>query len=160
MSESYLITYLITLKSLIKKITCLTLLFHIKNSESAAFCFLCCGVNAPQKWLNCRIVHFLFISSPTDAPDKVKLSVGSSGVIVQGGTVTFACSSDANPPVTQSGYGLYKDGELVSSGQSHNISDIQPGHSGRYYCQAWNNVSRMGIDLVNSTEVVLDVKCE
>ncbi|XP_047455166.1 B-cell receptor CD22-like isoform X2 [Mugil cephalus] len=88
------------------------------------------------------------------APEKVKLSLSPVGDIMAGDTVTFTCSSDANPPVTESGYSLYKDGEFIGSGQSHSISDIQPGHMGRYYCQAWNNVSRM----INSTEVLLDVK--
>ncbi|XP_070823319.1 B-cell receptor CD22-like [Chaetodon trifascialis] len=92
------------------------------------------------------------------APEKVTLSMSPSGDVVKGDSVTFTCSSDARPPVAQSGYGLYKDGHLISSGQSHTISDIQHSHSGLYYCQAWNNISRRGIDFINSTEVQLDVQ--
>ncbi|XP_031134089.1 B-cell receptor CD22-like isoform X2 [Sander lucioperca] len=90
------------------------------------------------------------------APSKVKLSMSPS--VVKGSSVTFTCSSDADPPVTQSGYSLYKDGHFISSGQNHTISDIQPSHRGLYYCQAWNNISWRGIALINSTEVQLDVQ--
>ncbi|XP_049439853.1 B-cell receptor CD22-like isoform X1 [Epinephelus fuscoguttatus] len=90
------------------------------------------------------------------APSNVTLSMSPS--VVKGSSVTFTCSSDANPPVTQSGYRLYKDRHFISSGQNHTISDIQPSHSGLYYCQAWNNISRRGTSLINSTEVHLDVQ--
>ncbi|KAM8735990.1 B-cell receptor CD22-like isoform 1-T2 [Acanthopagrus schlegelii] len=92
------------------------------------------------------------------APEKVTLSMNPSGDIVKGSSITFSCSSDASPPVTQRGYSLYKDGHFVRSGQSHTISDVQPSHSGMYYCQAWNNISRRGDDLMKSAEVHLDVQ--
>ncbi|XP_008285116.1 B-cell receptor CD22-like isoform X1 [Stegastes partitus] len=92
------------------------------------------------------------------APKKVTLTVSSPGDVVKGDTVTFRCSSDANPPVTERGYSLYKDGQFISSGQKHSISDVQPGHSGRYYCQAWNNITWRGNALFNSAEVHLDVQ--
>ncbi|XP_036931176.1 B-cell receptor CD22-like isoform X2 [Acanthopagrus latus] len=92
------------------------------------------------------------------APEKVTLSMNPSGDIVKGSSITFSCSSDASPPVTQRGYSLYKDGHFVRSGQSHAISDVQPSHSGMYYCQAWNNISRRGNDLMKSAEVHLDVQ--
>ncbi|XP_035527874.1 B-cell receptor CD22-like [Morone saxatilis] len=88
------------------------------------------------------------------APKKVTLSMSPSGDVVKGNLVTLTCSSDANPPVTQSGYRLYKDRQFISSGLNHTISDVQPGHSGLYHCQAWNNIG----DFVNSTEVHLDVQ--
>ncbi|XP_070692054.1 B-cell receptor CD22-like [Pempheris klunzingeri] len=78
--------------------------------------------------------------------------------VIKGSSVTFTCSSDANPPVTQSGYRLYKDGHLINSGQNHTVSDLQPSHSGWYCCQAWNNISRRGISFINSTEIQLDVQ--
>lgn len=104
-------------------------------------------------------LHFL-ISSQADAPREVTLSVSPWGDIRSGGTATLTCSSDANPPVAHSGYSLYKDGQLLSSGQNYIISDILPSNRGWYYCQAWNNISWRGIDLINSTEVHLDVRCE
>ncbi|XP_038567941.1 B-cell receptor CD22-like isoform X2 [Micropterus salmoides] len=92
------------------------------------------------------------------APKKVSLSISPSGDIFKGSSMTLTCSSDANPPVTQSGYSLYKDGHFIGSGQHHNISDVQPSHSGLYHCQAWNNISWRGSDLINSTQVPLDVQ--
>ena len=80
--------------------------------------------------------------------------------VIKGGVVTFSCSSDANPSVPQSGYSLHKDGHLISSGQNHTVSNIQPPHSGLYSCQAWNNISRSGISRINSTQLHLDVLCE
>uniref|UniRef100_A0A3Q3KGE9 B-cell receptor CD22-like n=1 Tax=Mastacembelus armatus TaxID=205130 RepID=A0A3Q3KGE9_9TELE len=77
------------------------------------------------------------------APKNVTLTVSPSGDVRRGSSVTFSCSSHASPPVTQSGYSLYKDGQLISSGLNHTISDMQPNHSGWYHCQARNNISRM-----------------
>ncbi|KAG7229456.1 hypothetical protein INR49_012855 [Caranx melampygus] len=79
-----------------------------------------------------------------------------SGDIVQGSSVTFTCTSDANPPVTLNGYSLFKDGQFMSSGQSHTISDVLPSHSGLYLCQAWNNISWKGQEFMKSTEIHLD----
>lgn len=81
------------------------------------------------------------------------------GGVTKGSLVTFACSSDASPPVNHSNYRLYKDGQLVRRGQSITVLDIQPSDSGVYRCQAWNSVSRRGIQYFNSTDVHLDVQC-
>ncbi|XP_042345039.1 B-cell receptor CD22-like isoform X2 [Plectropomus leopardus] len=90
------------------------------------------------------------------APKKVTLSMSPS--VMKGSSVTLTCSSDANPPVAQSGYRMYKDGHFLNSGQKRTLSDVQPSHSGLYYCQAWNNISWRGVYLINSTEVHLDVR--
>ncbi|XP_034553587.1 B-cell receptor CD22-like [Notolabrus celidotus] len=93
------------------------------------------------------------------SPRKVMLSVRSSSeVVVKGSSVTFSCSSEANPPVTQSGYSLYKDGHYIGTGDTYTIADVQPSHSGLYHCQAWNNISRTGVNFLKSTEVHLDVQ--
>ncbi|XP_035498283.1 B-cell receptor CD22 isoform X1 [Scophthalmus maximus] len=92
------------------------------------------------------------------APKNVTLSVSPPRGVVQGSSVAFACASDANPPVTPTAYSLYKDGQFVSAGQSHTVLGVQPSHSGLYRCQAWNNVSWRGVDLMNSTEIRLDVQ--
>ncbi|XP_034468273.1 B-cell receptor CD22-like isoform X1 [Hippoglossus hippoglossus] len=91
------------------------------------------------------------------APKRVTLSLSPPGDVVKGSSVTFNCSSDANPPVRDRGYSLYMDGQFISSGQEHTISDLQPRHSGLYHCQACNNVSWRGDDLMNSTDFHLDV---
>lgn len=95
----------------------------------------------------------------SDPPEKLKLSMTPSGAVDKGDLVTFGCSSDANPPVKPSGYRLFKDGHLVSRGQSLSVSDVQPSNSGQYHCQAWNSVGRRGIHYFNSTVVHLDVHC-
>ncbi|XP_069393013.1 B-cell receptor CD22-like isoform X2 [Paralichthys olivaceus] len=92
------------------------------------------------------------------APKRVTLLVSPPGDVVKGSSVTFTCSSDANPPVTQRGYSLYRDRQFISSGQKHTISDLQPRDSGLYQCQAWNNISWMGDDLINSTHIHLEVQ--
>ncbi|XP_058502818.1 B-cell receptor CD22-like isoform X2 [Solea solea] len=94
------------------------------------------------------------------APNNVTLSISSPANIIRGSSVTFSCSCEANPPVTHEGYSLYKDGQLVSLGQTHTIFDMQPSHSGLYHCRARNSISWMGIDTVNSTEIHLDVQYE
>lgn len=104
-------------------------------------------------------VHFLTLCQ-SDAPERVTLSMSPSGDIAQGSSVTFTCTSDANPPVTPSGYSLFKDGQFMSSGQNHTISDILPGHSGLYLCQASNNISWKGHNFTKSNEIDLDVQCK
>ncbi|XP_041648472.1 B-cell receptor CD22-like [Cheilinus undulatus] len=91
------------------------------------------------------------------APRGVSLSVNPSSMVVKGRSVTLTCRSEANPPVGYSGYRLYKDGRLISSGPTYTISDVQPSHSGLFWCQAWNNIRRDGISLINSSQVHLDV---
>ncbi|KAM4633822.1 V-set and immunoglobulin domain-containing protein 1-like [Polymixia lowei] len=75
-------------------------------------------------------------------PKKVNLSISTSGDVIKGSSVTFTCSSHANPAVKEMDYSLYKDAQLarLASGQHHIISNVQPSHSGLYYCKAWNDV--------------------
>lgn len=108
---------------------------------------------------SCLWPHSPIFPQP-DAPKNVTLSVSPPRGVVQGSSVAFACASDANPPVTPTAYSLYKDGQFVSAGQSHTVLGVQPSHSGLYRCQAWNNVSWRGVDLMNSTEIRLDVQCK
>ncbi|KAF6716191.1 Carcinoembryonic antigen-related cell adhesion molecule 5 [Oryzias melastigma] len=92
------------------------------------------------------------------APTGVILSVNPAGAIIAGSTVTFTCSSDANPSVTQSGYTLFKDGKLISSGQNFIISDIHPSQSGQYHCSAWNGIQRKGRSFVTSLGIRVEVQ--
>uniref|UniRef100_A0A3Q2VZQ4 Ig-like domain-containing protein n=1 Tax=Haplochromis burtoni TaxID=8153 RepID=A0A3Q2VZQ4_HAPBU len=57
---------------------------------------------------------------------------------VEGSSVTLTCSSDANPAAN---YIWYKedDESPKASGQNFTITDIQPEHSGSYYCVAQNS---------------------
>ncbi|XP_057706542.1 B-cell receptor CD22-like [Corythoichthys intestinalis] len=92
------------------------------------------------------------------APSNIVVSLTPTEDIINGSAVTLSCSSDANPPVPQNGYSLYKDNQLINSGPSHTISVLQPRHSGRYHCRASNNITLSGITFVKSTEFNLDVQ--
>ncbi|XP_053738026.1 B-cell receptor CD22-like [Synchiropus splendidus] len=92
------------------------------------------------------------------APLNVVLRKISTEDTVKGSSVTLSCSSDANPPVSPDGYSMYKDNHWISFGPSLTIPVLEPRHSGRYHCQAWNNVSRAGEATMASADVDLDVK--
>lgn len=73
--------------------------------------------------------------------------------------MVLTCGSDANPPMRDSGYSHYREGRFVGLGQNHTIADVQPEHSGRYYCQAWNSISSAGMETFTSAPVLLQVYC-
>uniref|UniRef100_A0A3P9ADR9 B-cell receptor CD22 n=1 Tax=Esox lucius TaxID=8010 RepID=A0A3P9ADR9_ESOLU len=72
-------------------------------------------------------------------PKNMSVSV-STGVIVEGSSVTLTCSSDANPPVDK--YTWYKKTVTSpkASGQSYSITNITSEDSGEYYCEAENGI--------------------
>ncbi|XP_056588169.1 B-cell receptor CD22-like [Triplophysa dalaica] len=70
------------------------------------------------------------------APRNVVASISSSGVIVEGDSVTLTCSSESNPPVHI--YSWFKGGKLVGSGNIYRISSIRSDHSGEYKCKTRN----------------------
>ncbi|XP_029694106.1 B-cell receptor CD22-like [Takifugu rubripes] len=90
-------------------------------------------------------------------PDRVTLTISSPGNVVRGSSVVLTCHSDASPPVRNNGYSLYREGRFIGSGQTYTIPDVQPDHSGRYHCQAWNSISSRGVDHFNSSVVLLQV---
>ncbi|XP_036953446.1 B-cell receptor CD22-like [Acanthopagrus latus] len=78
------------------------------------------------------------------SPKFLFVSVSPSGEIVEGGSVTLTCSSDANPAANYTWYKenggpdlqpLSKDPQLV-------FSSIQSSDSGEYYCTAENELGR------------------
>ncbi|KAJ8355283.1 hypothetical protein AAFF_G00076210, partial [Aldrovandia affinis] len=75
-------------------------------------------------------------------PKSTSVSVSPSGEIVEGGSVTLTCSSNANPPVQR--YTWFKNSRAITSWrgseQSYTIKDIKPSDSGEYYCEAVNGV--------------------
>ncbi|XP_073802938.1 sialic acid-binding Ig-like lectin 10 isoform X1 [Danio rerio] len=106
------------------------------------------------------------------APKSVSAHVSPAGVIVEGHSVTLSCSSEANPAVKYSWY-RHNEGDLepVQTGPNLTISntnltetnltlsysnltinDINPSHSGRYYCRAKNQHG------TQNTSVLLDVQ--
>ncbi|KAI7810898.1 putative B-cell receptor CD22-like [Triplophysa rosa] len=71
-------------------------------------------------------------------PRNVSASISSSGVIVEGDSVTLTCSSESNPPVHI--YSWFKENQTssVGSGQTFSISNINSRLSGWFYCVAQN----------------------
>ncbi|XP_056586235.1 sialic acid-binding Ig-like lectin 11 [Triplophysa dalaica] len=68
-------------------------------------------------------------------PDDPVISISSSGVIVEGDSVTLTCSSESNPPANIS---WFKEETSVGSGNIFRISNIRSDHSGEYKCKARN----------------------
>ncbi|KAI7810371.1 putative B-cell receptor CD22-like [Triplophysa rosa] len=69
-------------------------------------------------------------------PRNVSVSISSSGVIVEGDSVTLTCSSESNPPVHI--YSWFKGHTFVGSGNIYRISNIRSDHSGEYKCKTEN----------------------
>ncbi|KAM9490163.1 B-cell receptor CD22-like [Salvelinus alpinus] len=74
----------------------------------------------------------------TYGPKNTSVSVSPSGEIVEGSSVTLACSSNANPPVDK--YTWYKKNVTSpkASEQRYSITIISCEDSGEYYCEASN----------------------
>ncbi|KAI7810370.1 putative B-cell receptor CD22-like [Triplophysa rosa] len=70
------------------------------------------------------------------APRNVVASISSSGVIVEGDSVTLTCSSDSNPPVQQ--YNWFKGETSVGSRKIYSITNIRSDQSGEYKCKTRN----------------------
>ncbi|XP_048105085.1 B-cell receptor CD22-like [Alosa alosa] len=81
----------------------------------------------------------------------MSVSVGPSGEIVEGDSVTLICNSDANPPVHN--YTWYRrSGDKtaqVATGLKYSITNTSTAHRGHYYCEARNDIG------VKSTDVTL-----
>ncbi|XP_067298566.1 B-cell receptor CD22-like [Pseudorasbora parva] len=70
------------------------------------------------------------------APRDVVVTLNSSGVIVEGDSVTLSCSSDSNPPAVN--FSWFKGGTLLGSGDTYRITNIESEASGKYECSARN----------------------
>ncbi|XP_039657118.1 B-cell receptor CD22-like isoform X1 [Perca fluviatilis] len=80
------------------------------------------------------------------APKLPSVSVCPSGKIVEGSSVTLACSSDANPAAKYTWYKNNVDSPKAS-GQIFIITDFRAEHSGNYYCEAQNRRGRQNSTL-------------
>ncbi|XP_056622972.1 sialoadhesin-like [Triplophysa dalaica] len=71
-------------------------------------------------------------------PEKISVSINSSGVIVEGDSVNLTCSSESYPPVHI--YSWFKENQTssVGSGQTFSITNINSSLSGWFYCVAQN----------------------
>ncbi|XP_067298568.1 vascular cell adhesion protein 1-like [Pseudorasbora parva] len=87
------------------------------------------------------------------APRDVVVTLNSSGVIVEGDSVTLSCSSDSNPPAVNFSWFKEDQTSAVGSGQSFSISSFNSSFSGRFYCEAQNKYGSQ-----RSASVSLSVK--
>ncbi|XP_030634723.1 B-cell receptor CD22-like [Chanos chanos] len=70
-------------------------------------------------------------------PKKTTVSVSPSGEIVEGGSVTLTCSSDANPPATYTWF--MKNGTVtIGKEETYRINKISSEDSGEYHCKSTN----------------------
>ncbi|XP_067298679.1 B-cell receptor CD22-like [Pseudorasbora parva] len=89
------------------------------------------------------------------APRDVVVTLNSSGVIVEGDSVTLSCSSDSNPPAVNFSWFKEDQTSAVGSGQSFSISSFSSSFSGRFYCEAQNKYGSQ-----RSASVSLSVNAE
>ncbi|XP_042573210.1 B-cell receptor CD22-like isoform X2 [Cyprinus carpio] len=78
-------------------------------------------------------------------PKNVSVSISSSGVIVEGDSVTLSCSSDSNPPAEII---WFKGTMFVGSGRNYSISNISSDHRGEYKCKSRNKLGKKYSDAV------------
>ncbi|XP_072514063.1 B-cell receptor CD22-like [Salminus brasiliensis] len=83
-------------------------------------------------------------------PKSVSVSISPSGEIVERGSVTLKCNSDANPPVQD--YTWFKGSSSVGKGQTYSFPNISSEDSGGYTCQSHNELGER-----SSTAVYLNV---
>ncbi|KAM7010093.1 B-cell receptor CD22-like [Tautogolabrus adspersus] len=116
----------------------------ILSSDSGEYC--CTAENELGK----RTSEGIFINVKY-GPKLLTVSVSPSAEIVEGSSVTLACSSDANPAAN---YTWYRENEESpeASGPTFTITDIRADQSGNYYCEAHN-----GIGHHQSTLILIDV---
>uniref|UniRef100_A0AAQ4QCQ8 Ig-like domain-containing protein n=1 Tax=Gasterosteus aculeatus aculeatus TaxID=481459 RepID=A0AAQ4QCQ8_GASAC len=74
-------------------------------------------------------------------PQRPSVSVSPSAEMLEGGSVTLTCSTDANPAANYTWYKEHEDSPRAS-GQIFTITDFTAEHSGNYYCEAQNEMGR------------------
>ncbi|XP_069022956.1 B-cell receptor CD22-like [Embiotoca jacksoni] len=88
------------------------------------------------------------------APKLPSVTVSPSGEIVEGGSVTLTCHSDANPAAK---YSWYKENQALSKalGGECAFLSISPEDTGKYYCTSENLYGQ-----TNSSSLLIDVQCK
>ncbi|KAK3530345.1 hypothetical protein QTP86_023964, partial [Hemibagrus guttatus] len=69
-------------------------------------------------------------------PKRVTVIISPSGEIVEGGSVTLTCSSDANPSAQS--YVWYKGKSVIGIGKTYSINKTSSENSGVYACKSGN----------------------
>ncbi|XP_053197003.1 B-cell receptor CD22-like [Scomber japonicus] len=117
----------------------------IQSSDSGEY--YCIAENQLGK----KTSEYIFIDVKY-APKLPSVSVSPSAEIVEGGSVTLTCSSDANPAAN---YTWYKENQTLlqrSEGHFH-FTSISSEDRGIYYCKSENKYG-----LVNSSFLFIDVQ--
>uniref|UniRef100_A0AAQ4RFY3 Ig-like domain-containing protein n=1 Tax=Gasterosteus aculeatus aculeatus TaxID=481459 RepID=A0AAQ4RFY3_GASAC len=83
--------------------------------------------------------------------DRPSVSVCPSAEMLEGGSVTLTCSTDANPAASYTWYKEHEDSPRAS-GQIFTITNFTAEHSGNYYCEAQNEMGRSNSTLLLITE--------
>uniref|UniRef100_A0AAQ4P6R3 Ig-like domain-containing protein n=1 Tax=Gasterosteus aculeatus aculeatus TaxID=481459 RepID=A0AAQ4P6R3_GASAC len=88
-------------------------------------------------------------------PQRPSVSVSPSAEMLEGDSVTLTCSADANPAANYTWYKEHEDSPRAS-GQIFTITDFTAEHSGKYYCEAQNEMGRSNSTLLLITESGVD----
>uniref|UniRef100_A0AAQ4PIS9 Ig-like domain-containing protein n=1 Tax=Gasterosteus aculeatus aculeatus TaxID=481459 RepID=A0AAQ4PIS9_GASAC len=88
-------------------------------------------------------------------PQRPSVSVCPSAEMLEGGSVTLTCSTDANPAASYTWYKEHEDSPRAS-GQIFTITNFTAEHSGNYYCEAQNEMGRSNSTLLLITESAVD----
>uniref|UniRef100_A0AAQ4PII8 Ig-like domain-containing protein n=1 Tax=Gasterosteus aculeatus aculeatus TaxID=481459 RepID=A0AAQ4PII8_GASAC len=88
-------------------------------------------------------------------PQRPSVSVSPSAEMLEGGSVTLTCSTDANPAASYTWYKAHRtsDPHLLSKEPQLVFSSIQSSDSGNYSCTAENQLGRKTSDFIS-----IDVK--
>ncbi|XP_062420608.1 B-cell receptor CD22-like [Pungitius pungitius] len=87
-------------------------------------------------------------------PQRPSVSVSPSAEMMEGGSVTLTCSTDANPAANYTWYKEHEDSPRAS-GQMFTITDFRAEHSGNYSCEAQNEMGRSTSTLLQITFSVI-----
>ena len=97
---------------------------------------------------------YIMFDVPLDGPKHTSVIPSPPGEIMEGGSVTLSCSSDANPAAD---YTWFRDNQplLWEPSQLYTLDPVSSKDRGTYRCQAENQYGYLG-----SNSVFIDVLCE
>ena len=97
---------------------------------------------------------YIMFDVPLDGPKNTSVIPSPPGEIMEGGSVTLSCSSDANPAAD---YTWFKDNQplLWEPSRPYTLDSVSSKDRGTYRCQAENQYGYLG-----SNSVFIDVLCK